>query len=149
MTLLFSRDYFDAYALEEGEITTYAAFNIDGRFRPEFFKNEDSGGTADGASLEFVPWGKIRETCASLIKGKNTPLSIRLVLWQDPSKYPDIPNRENVRSLLIMIRFDGSSLSVTSGLNKIDFSLDRSAESFWDAEIPKILLKAGVDFEEA
>ena len=65
---------FDHFLLLEGNVTTFAAFHIDGTLHPSYFNTQEQE-LLENRSLSF--WGEVRPFCLELIKGKRTPLSFR------------------------------------------------------------------------
>ena len=83
MAQLLLSNTFDSFLFLEGEIVTYATFSIDGRFHPEFFSSEDLPEHEE--IPEYSSWKNIREFCFSLIKGRRTPLRMKLIFSLSPN----------------------------------------------------------------
>ncbi len=154
MRQLFALETFDRFRLEEAVIKTYVTFTIDGGYEPGFFRNEDQtegegDKTEQPEEVPYVSWGKIRPAVFDLIKGKNTPLFMKLVLHADPARFPDLPEAENITALLLMVRFDASGLLLTTGVNQRTFSMSRESDAFWDETVRRALTKAGISYEQA
>lgn len=138
MKKLLLGEAFDAFLLSEASITTYASFHIDGSFHPEYFSSAEAELlTAEQAG--FTLWRRVRPFFFELTKGKNTPLSFRIVLRLAPRNVERLIAQagvsvrpEDVDGLFLNIRFDGTALVCTSGASLRIFSLDRSLEHAWD-----------------
>jgi len=152
--LLFAGNQFDWFELAEASVVTYNTFHIDGNIKKEYYDNnliEDEVKEIAGYSL----WEQIRPICFSLIKGKHLPIAFLVLL-----KYPDnmltswlednlLPySSDNIYSLFISIRYDKNGLSIITGVNRKDFSTDRTLEQTWDKYIKSFLEKNGIDIIE-
>ncbi|MCR5527559.1 MAG: DUF5721 family protein [Lachnospiraceae bacterium] len=144
MGLLFASSFFDEYYLREGMIRTFVDYNIDGTYHKDFFKNDD---TVEQHEQKFALWSQLRPLCTSLIKGHNTPLSIKFVFGIEPEKLAAIDNDGSIASLLITIKFDENGISLTSAINKSIFTMDRSTDESWDSYVEKMLISAGLGID--
>ena len=72
MSHLLLKDTFDTFLFIEGEFTTFNKFTISGYLQEDFFdeKPEET----------YSRWEKIRDFCFQIIRGKRTPLNLRLSL---------------------------------------------------------------------
>jgi hypothetical protein len=147
MSHLFLKDTFDNYSLISADIKTFCTYSIDGKFEKNFFKNDEN--TDHDQEKNYCKWSNLKSTATSLIKGRNTPLFMKFIF----SLTPDILSEdaeidEGVESLALTVRFDENALTVSSAVNRRNFSLDRSIDELWDKKAEKILLEAGLAFEE-
>ena len=86
MSQLLMTETFDRFSFIEGEIVTFNTFKLDGYLQKDFFDAPDGYESESSPTPleEYSRWGDIREFCFSLIKGKRTPLSFRLILSLSP-----------------------------------------------------------------
>lgn len=156
MSAFLTGDTFDGFQLLEGVITTYCTFQIDGRWQEAFFardKNKPEGEEEPaGEPVRYTPWAQLREYCYSLIRGKRTPLSFRFIFQASPEMTDELFTgteglRETVRSLSLNLRYDGTSLFLTTGTSRTGFTRDRSADHLWDEWVLEFLRDAGVASE--
>ena len=147
MNRLFASDRFDNFTVEEAVIKTFVTYNIDGMFEHGFYEEDDplKGDTLfDG----FTPWKLLRNNCTDLIKGKHTPVFMKFVFHGDTSLFSSYPEFDNIKALLIMIRFENTGLSLTTGTSMKEFSPDRTIDGLWDNQIKKLLTDCNCDYEE-
>ncbi len=139
MNQLLLTDTFDPYQFIEGEITTFNTFHIDGFLHKEFY---------DEAPDEmYSRWKDVREYCLSLMRGKRTPLSFKIVLSLCPADIETFLTRQciqgydsaDVNGLFLNFRFDGETLTCVTGISEKKFSLDKTLEQSWDACAEKLL----------
>ena len=153
MKQLLLSDSFDRFLLLEGSITTFNTFRIDGSLQKSFFTAEEQEHLAD-RSLSF--WGEVRPFCFELIKGKKTPLSFRFtfqlsspnvikLLHQTGIQIPP----DQVRGLLINLRYDGHTLLCTTGTSLTVFTMDKKLDHAWDDMVRKYFRQMGIPFEVA
>ena len=79
---LFSGTAFDDFLLKEATVVTYAAFQIDGQIRKDFFDQEDPEESL--RMLPYAPWSVIKPHLRAVIKGKRLPLQFQIVLLLPP-----------------------------------------------------------------
>ena len=147
MNLLFSTDTFDGFTLEEAVIKTFASYNIDGLYERGFFDGDDTAGKS-GFDDPYTPWGLLRGSCRDLIKGKHTPVFMKFVFHGNTSPYGELPAFPNIRALLVMIRFDNTGLSVTTGTSMKEFIPDHDIDVLWDKNIKKLFTGCNIEYEE-
>ena len=147
MNLLLTTDVFDRYTLEEGVIKTYLTYTLDGLYEKSFYDEDDpvkDMSFNDG----YTPWGLVRASCTELIRGKHTPVFMKFVLHGPVTDFPDLPDHQNIKALLIMIRFENTGLTLTTGTSLNAFSMSHDADRYWDSRVRELLSETGVEFEE-
>ena len=88
MSKLLVSDTFDKFLLLEAIIGTYSTFSIDGRLNKEFYL-EDSEEDSEYKD-ELAAWGRVKPICYEIIKGKQLPVSFKIVLQLSKKKYRKI-----------------------------------------------------------
>lgn len=158
MAALLLSETFDRFSFIEGTITTFNTFSINGRIHAEFYRqlstdNEDAEAIVPG-SLEYSLWKDLRGYCFSIIKGKRTPLSFHLVFSLTPDNIRRLLEQEalpfsptDVQGLYLNFKYDGTSLTCTTGTSMNLFTMDKSLEHSWDAMVQKFFTKHAIDFE--
>lgn len=141
MSHLLLKDTFDAFSFIEGEITTFNKFTIDGFLQKNFFEE----------ALEHTHshWKDVREFCFSIIRGKRTPLSFKLILSLAPEKFERFLiehevtgfNPEDIQGMYMNLVYDGTNLTCITGISLKIFTMDKTLEKAWDAQAQKILLE--------
>ena len=76
---LFIGEVFDKFCLSEATVTTFNTFTIDGRLQKDFFDTDSMNRLTEHGRTHSL-WKDIRPFCWSVIRGKRTPLSFRIVL---------------------------------------------------------------------
>lgn len=83
MNQLLCSDTFDHFLLKEATIQKDAVWNFDGTVTPDFYSSEEL--EEQGLSgLAFLPYGRVRQHCFDLIKGKRTPAYFKFVFLLSP-----------------------------------------------------------------
>ncbi len=146
MNLLFNTDSFDSFTLEEASIKTMACFNIDGLYEKDYF---DDPGEENAPSFPdpYTPWRLIKPLCRDIIKGKHTPIFMKFVLHGDTGFMED-PSFLGVKALILMIRFESTGLSITTGTSMKEFILGSDTDRLWDEEVRRLLTSLNVEYEE-
>ena len=152
MNSLLISDTFDRFQVSEATITTFATFSIDGELHPEFYENE----TADElrtSSQRQVFWKDIKSYCFSIIKGKRTPLSFKIVLQLPPDEVELLLAKsglnllpEDIFGLFLNCQYHGDSLTLTTGTSLRVFTLDKSLDNAWDQMLQDFLNQQDLDY---
>ena len=152
MSHLLISHTFDRFLLHEASISTFSTFSIDGRLNKDYFSyDEEDNETAD--TLKYPYWEQIRPFCFSLIKGKKTPVSLKVVFQLSPGGLTKllVSNHlslkpEEVGGLFLNIRYDGQKLIATTGTSLKVFSMDKTLDQIWDNLITNFLKKHEIPF---
>ena len=151
MSKLFLKDTFDTFYLVESSIVTANTFSIDGRIKKEYFTTEEN---EERQYAEYAAWETLRPFCFQLIKGKKTPLSIKLVFRLPPKQTKELLEQsalsyqsQEIDGFFFNIRYENSIATCTTGISTKTFTLDKSLELFWDQTMIKFLKNANIDTE--
>lgn len=143
---LLLKDTFDHFQFIEGEIVTFNKFTIDGFIQKNFY--EDST-----ALPEYSSWHNVKDYCLSIIKGRQTPLSFRLIFRLSPSNTVRLLEQkqldfqpQDVQGLYLNITFDINGLKCITGTSLKLFSLDKSLERAWDEMVLHFFEKKEIPF---
>ena len=147
MNLLLMTDTFDHFTLEDTVIKTFATFNIDGLYNSGFFEGEED--VPERRSFDgYTLWGLLRRNCTEIIKGKHTPVFMKYVLHGNRQDFADVPEYADIKALLMIIKYDPLSLTVTTGTSMNSFSLDHGIDKLWDNTVKELLHRQNIAFEE-
>lgn len=151
MQKLLLTESFDRFLLLEGAVTTFCTFRIDGTLQKSYYTQKEQELLEDRA-LSF--WGEVRPFCLDLIKGKRTPLSFRFTFQLSASNTRKLLSQtgvplpaEHVRGLLMNLRYDGHTLSCTTGTSLSVFTMDKKLDHAWDDMVQRFFRRQGIPFE--
>ena len=151
MKNLLLADSFDRFWLLEGSITTFNTFHIDGTLQKSYFTMEEQE-QIESRTLSY--WGEVRPFCLELIKGKKTPLAFRFTLQLSSANTEKLLSQagipipaEQVRGLLLNLRYDGHTLLCTTGTSLSVFIMDKKLDHAWDDMVQKYFRQQGIPFE--
>lgn len=154
MGKLLASDTFDVFMLEEASISTYNTFMIDGHQNRDFYTTEEWE-DRELRPYDFSTWKQIRPICYSLIKGTKTPSAFKFILHLIPEHVLAILEKsdtsvtsEQLKALVLTIKYDGTSLTLITGTAFHSFVMDKSVDSVWDSAIRKFLDKREIEYEE-
>lgn len=144
---------FDSFLLEEATISTENTYTIDGRRNLDFFSKEEQE-SADFCPYEFTPWSNIKGLCFHLIKGKHTPLFFKFVLYLKSEQIEQLLKKENcsvppeqVKALVLTIKYDGEKAVLTTGTSYHTFLMTKEPELIWDKAITQYLSQKEIAFD--
>ena len=151
MKKLLLSDSFDRFWLLEGSITTFNTFHMDGALQKSYYTAEEQEQLGE-RSLSL--WQEVRPFCLELIKGKKTPLSFHFTFQLSASNTAKLLAQtgvqislEQVRGLLLNLRYDGRSLLCTTGTSVAVSTLDKKLDHVWDDMVQKYFHQQGIPFE--
>lgn len=147
MAHLLLKDTFDDFSFIEGQITTFNTFQIDGYLQKDFFD--------ETLEQTYSHWKDVRDFCFSIIRGKRTPLSFKIVLALNESKYSEFLQShqittyrpEEIQGLYLNFHYDGTTLQCVTGISMKTFTLDKSLEKEWDQHAEDFFKSHGVELE--
>lgn len=147
MAHLLLKDTFDDFSFIEGQITTFNTFQIDGYLQKDFFD--------ETPEQTYSHWKDVRDFCFSIIRGKRTPLSFKIVLALNESKYSEFLQShqittyrpEEIQGLYLNFHYDGTTLQCVTGISMKTFTLDKSLEKEWDQHAEDFFKSHGVELE--
>ena len=99
------------------------------------------------SGLVFLPYGRVRQHCFDLIKGKRTPSYFKFVFLLSPDNLsrtlasmqtPFTP--QDVTGMFLNLKFQNGNLMLTTGVSYRIFSTDKTLEHEWD-RLVEIFLK--------
>lgn len=137
MGKLLKSETFDGFLLKEGFLRTNIEYRFQGRLFADYFDTEEQ------AKLEeaYAYWGELRPTIFELIKGKRTPLAFSFTLLLTKNDTAQLLARRQVivgddsPSLCLQVRYDHGTGHMVTGTARNTFSLDKSLDEAWDAEV--------------
>lgn len=152
MSRLLLSPAFDAFLVVEGSVTTFSAFVIDGRLRPDYYAKEEQEELGLNGR-HFTRWQELRPFCLALIKGKRTPLGFHFTFQLSPEntekllvQTDSVFSPADVNGLVLNIRFENGKLSCTTGTSLKLFTLDKSLDQAWDHMVQKFFLQQNISF---
>lgn len=152
---------FDRFLLNEAVIMMGNTYTVDGHINKDFYTEEEieilKQQSADNGlifSEEMIRWGSVRNFCYECIRGKKTPLAFRIVFCLSPentarflSGLDTSVSPEQIGSLNVNIKYDGSTLSCTTAVSLKIFTMDKTLEHAWDEMFSRFLNVHGYEYE--
>ena len=157
MSMLFAGALFHDFEVVEADIVTFAAIHVDGTFYPEYYDQEDTSQEEQPAESQkrFIPWSRLQPYAFELIRGKHTPVRLKLVL-----RLPDILTEQflqqsslpfspaDIAGLYLNITYDREHVVCISGLSTRLFTMDQSLTYAWDEKVRDLLAGNHIAIEE-
>lgn len=154
MNKLLASEAFDSFLLEEATIMTANTYTINGHINREFFADIDTL-QEELPTYEFAKWSDMKVTVFQLIKGKRTPLQIKMVLQLKPESVAAVlkmgdttVTADDIKSFVVTIRFDQNGCKVVTAVSYRNFVLDKTPDKLWDQEMKKFLTRKEIVFED-
>ena len=153
MTKLLSGSSFDSFLLEEASLSMQVTWVLDGKINKGFY-SEEEWEDASTHPYPLIAWSEVRGHMRELIRGKKAPAALSIVLHLRPDYcekiltaqgYPQL--KENIGAMVLNIRYDGSEVTLVTGIALKSFTLDRNADRIWDETMEKYLASREIGFE--
>ena len=153
MTKLLSGRTFDAFLLEEASLSMQAGWVLDGRINRGFFTDEEWEDESNHP-YPLIAWGEVRGHMRELIRGKKAPASLSIVLHLRPDRMEQMLDAEgfpglkdSIGAMVLNIRYDGSEVTLVTGIALSSFTLDRNADRIWDESMGRFLSSCDIKYE--
>lgn len=143
---------FADFLLVEAKIDTFVSYVIDGYVRREFYSREER----ELQKLpEFAAWESVRPQVVQIIKGKRTPLMMRLMLAYEPGKAKACLTEEEetadsvsfVKNLLCTVKYESGVITLTGGISYQGFTMDKNPEKCWDRALCRLMDGMNLEYE--
>lgn len=143
---------FADFLLMEAKIDTFVSYNIDCRIKRDFFSREEQ---EQQEIHEFAAWEMVRPQVVQMVKGKRTPILMRLVLAYLPEKAKELLEKEAqaaggrnfINYLLCTIKYENGGITLTGGVSYQDFTMDKGPEKCWDQRLCRLADEIGLEYE--
>lgn len=146
MQLLFQTQILDDYDFVSSNIKTDMTYQIDGHFNKDFFTEEELLSFSADTPF-YMPWSHAKEKVFQLIKGKKTPLQLKLVLkYSDKALHTLLEQthstltEQDLDGLFVNILFQDNALSVICGVSYKIFTMEKSLEQEFTDSIKQIFI---------
>ena len=128
MNHLFASDMFDRFHVSTCEVATFVTFRVEGKCNEEWYDTDEKPDDKSG----IITWQTLKPAVYELIKGKKTPISMRI----DFCHYMANGDVASMR-----IEYEKEQLLLYTGYMQKEFSLDKSAQQEWDDNCIKFVHK--------
>lgn len=152
MAKLLTNTVFDHFILKELELQTFTTFHCTGKLNEDFFSKEEF---EERSGERVIIWSELRTIVFSMIKGNKTPLALKLVFQLPKEASEELVSSlsgklrpEEVGGLFLNIRFEKGELRIITGTAIRTFTLDKTLEQEWDAQVRVFLKQQGIGYEE-
>lgn len=154
MSHLLLKDTFHAFYFIEGDIATFNTFHIDGQLHKDFFDTAEAAERLQNRKFSY--WKEIQEFCYSLIKGKRTPLGMKLIFSLSDANTEKFLTQNGlafdshtVNGLYLNFKYDGTALKCITGVSLSTFTLDKSLENAWDEMVRRFFHQKEITVKDA
>ncbi len=137
MNKLLIGEVFDPFSLVEANITTFNTFTVSGKLQLSFFDNDTKASLLE-KSAEYSLWHDVKPYCFSIMRGRRTPLSFKIIFELSHNQIQSLLGSENtavntsIHNFYLNIQYKNQELLCTTGVSYTSFSLDKHLEHLWD-----------------
>lgn len=134
---------FEDFLTVEAAVTTFVSYTIDGHIRKDFYTKEEQ---EKQALFPYAEWEALRPQVLQMVKGKNTPLFMKLTLAYKPDKAEGY-DKTFVKDLLCTVKYENGCITLTSGISYQGFTMEKEPEKFWDLSLCRLLDRMELEYE--
>lgn len=143
---------FEDFLLVEAKVDTFVSYSIDGHVKRDFYTKEER---ESQESQEFAAWESLRPQVLQIVKGKRTPLLMKLVLACKTEKARACLEAEDrqagsenfVKYLLCTLKYEDGVITLTGGISYQGFTMDKNPEKCWDRALCRLMDGMGLEYE--
>lgn len=143
---------FADFLLAEARIDTSVRFDIDGHVRKDFYTKEEQ---ELQEFHEYAAWESVRPQVVQIVKGKRTPLFMKLTLIYTPGKAQECLAKEGstaasesfIKYLLCTVKYENGMITLTGGVSYQGFTMDKNPEKCWDHALCFLIEQMGLEYE--
>ena len=153
MTKLLSGRTFDTFLLEEASLSMQVTWLLDGKINRSFYSEEEWADEEDHP-YPLIAWGDVRGHMRELIRGKKAPASLSIVLQLRPDLCDQLLSgagysrlKDSIGAMVLNIRYDGTEVTLVTGIALKSFTLDKNADRIWDEAMAGFLASREIGFE--
>ncbi len=171
MNKFLMTEAFADFLLVEAVVITSVTYTIDGHVRKDFYTKQEQ---EERKFPPFAEWETLRPQVLQMIKGKRTPLLMKLLLACKPEKADvlladkrkeeetvpagmkesadlsgtDEPSGTGfIKNLLCTVKYENGFITLTGGVSYQGFTMDKNPEKQWDQELCRLLDKMELEYE--
>jgi hypothetical protein len=152
MSSLLIHATFDNFLLVELDIATFNSFHISGYLNKSFYSSDELEIMDE---RDYSKWSELKPFALQLIKGNKTPLSFKVVFLLSKQNTEKIMSRSNmnlrmddINGLFLNMKYENGELRLITGTSLKTFTMDKSLENEWDANMKSFLKHYEIAFEE-
>lgn len=153
MKELLVKDAFNDFRAAEFSVTTNVSYSIDGEVHPEFYTQNEE--TLPPVNPEiYTDWASIKPFCLSVIKGKQPPLSFKIVFLLSKQAISQLlvdnhiaMHADDIFGLYLNCQYENQSLMCVTGSSLRLFSLDKTLDNAWDDAVTKFFKSHNFNYE--
>ena len=145
MNCLLRTEAFDQFLLYDMSLDVLHHFHFDGGINANYLSSEEQE-VYEGQ--KYITWLSLKPQITSILTQSHTPTNMKITMSLNSNATLDVQKRllgeqatYPVQGFLINIAFDGTKVSVITGVNYSQFTLDKSVEHAFDRMIEKFFRK--------
>lgn len=152
MKKLLTNTTFDTFLLVEAAVKTNISYHISGHLNRDFYDSDELEALS---SMEYITWNLVRPHVYNVMKGTKLPLGFKIVLILSDANITRIIEKNNlplslsdIANLSLIFHFDGSNILATANTSLKTFTMDKTLERLWDANLLAFFKQQEISVEE-
>lgn len=147
MHKLLKEDIFNDFLCVGFELNALFKVTIDGQIRREFLSSDESEIIGD---RHYIHWVDLKHKAYELIKGHKTPTFMKIIFSLNRQATDTMLERihfntpKAIGGFSFTITYENKRMKVITGTNYSTFTLDKSAEQYFDDNILKFFKKHNI-----
>lgn len=140
MNRFLMQEEFDDFLLKEAVIMTSNMYTINGIENRDYYDNDEDI-IKEESPYDYATWRKMRPIIQTLIRGKHTPVSMKITMYLKPDLAKEVLEGDAgvVDYLIINLHYSQNGMNITTGLAYREFTMDKDQEKLWDAYVTALI----------
>lgn len=148
MNKLLKQDVFNKFEVHTIELLLNYQVTIDGLINMDSFDEVEA---LKLQSQKYITWAEIKDNVFAFIKGNKSPTTLKIIFLLSKENSTSLIEKSNstikeddISGFILNIIYDKNVLKIITATNYKNFTLDKSAEKFFDESIIKFLNKNNI-----
>ena len=147
MQKLLKEDVFDEFLCVSFELVQLFKVQVDGQVRKEFLDTDDTSGLNE---LHHIRWKDFKSHAFELIRGNKPPTTMKIIFSLQPASVSSIVDRihfndsQAIGGFIFTLHYENNQIQIITGTNYATFTLDKTAEQYFDDSMIRFFKKHGI-----
>jgi len=147
MQKLLKEDIFDEFLCVSFELVQLFKVQVDGQVRKDFLDTDESTELSD---LSHIRWRDFKSHAFDLIRGNKPPTTMKIIFSLQPAAVSSTLTRINfkepqaVGGFIFSLHYENNQIRIITGTNYASFTLDKTAEQYFDDSMLRFFKKHGI-----
>jgi len=147
MQKLLKEEVFDEFLCVSFELVQLFKVHVDGQVRKDFLDTDDTDRLNE---LTHIRWKDFKAHAFNLIRGQKPPTSMKITFSLHPNAVHSTLERirfnesQAIGGFIFTLNYEDNKIRIITGTNYASFTLDKTAEQYFDDSMLRFFKKQGI-----